>query len=301
MENILEINDIYKSYEKVEALSGINFNIPETSIYGLLGPNGAGKTTLIRIITQIIAADKGNIKILGENLRPNHIYKIGYLPEERGLYSKMKVGEHLVYLGQLKGLSKSKAKKRIEHWFEKFEIKGWWNKKIRELSKGMQQKIQFIATVLHDPKILILDEPFTGLDPVNTQLLKDEIRAMKENGVTIIFSTHRMEQVEEICEEITLVNKGQAVITGKVDAIKKRLKKNNFKVILENPEIEIDEDFFKIVKKADDCLTINLSKEKTPNQLLRNLIEKTEVHEFREILPTLNEIFIEQVKGKSDE
>ncbi|MEM6380754.1 MAG: ATP-binding cassette domain-containing protein, partial [Bacteroidota bacterium] len=215
MEHILQLENVVKTSGEYTAVDNVSFSVPKGSIFGLLGPNGAGKTSLIRIITTITRADQGTVYLDGEKLGSRHPSQIGYMPEERGLYKKMKVGDHLMYLARLKGLSKTEAKDKIDHWFNKFEITDWWDKKVEELSKGMQQKIQFIATVIHEPKLLILDEPFSGLDPINANLIKDEIYQLKEAGTSIIFSTHRMEQVEEICEYIVLINKGQNVLQGK--------------------------------------------------------------------------------------
>ena len=230
MENILELENIIKSYDKHLAVNEVSFDVPAGSIFGLLGPNGAGKTSLIRIITTITRADAGQVRFNGVPLNSTHPSQIGYMPEERGLYKKMKVGDHLMYLAQLKGLSNKDAKSKIDNWLEKFEIKDWWDKKVEELSKGMQQKIQFISTVVHEPPLLILDEPFSGLDPINTNLIKDEIDQMHHNGISIIFSTHRMEQVEEICEYIVLINQGRNVLQGKVADIKEQFKENLFQV-----------------------------------------------------------------------
>ena len=228
--SVLSIKGVVKRFGNHAAVDGASFEVPQRSIFGLLGPNGAGKTTLLRIITTIMGADEGEIKINGEKLNTRHIFEIGYLPEERGLYKKMKVGDQLLFLAQLKGLSHKEAREKIKTWFEKFEIGDWWNKKVQELSKGMQQKIQFIATVVHEPKLLILDEPFSGLDPINTNLIKDEIHRLNREGTSIIFSTHRMEQVEEICTDIVLINKGKVILDGKMDAIKEDHKKNIFRI-----------------------------------------------------------------------
>ncbi|HRF39302.1 MAG TPA: ATP-binding cassette domain-containing protein, partial [Saprospiraceae bacterium] len=239
-ENILELDGVLKTYGNYTAVNRVSFEVPKGSIFGLLGPNGAGKTSLIRIITTITRADAGSVRLDGVPLNSRHPDYIGYMPEERGLYKKMKVGEHLLYLGQLKGLDKAAAQKELAYWFEKFEIRDWWNKKVEELSKGMQQKIQFIATVLHRPKLLILDEPFSGLDPINTNLIKDEIEELRQKGVSILFSTHRMEQVEEICENIVLINKGSVILNGSVKDIKNQFKENLFRIDFEG---ELPSDF----------------------------------------------------------
>ncbi|RZL30839.1 MAG: ATP-binding cassette domain-containing protein [Pedobacter sp.] len=230
MSNILEVNKVVKQYGDYTALNEVSINVPKGSIYGLLGPNGAGKTSLIRIINQITLPDSGTVLLDGEKLQPKHIASIGYLPEERGLYKSMKVGEQCLYLAQMKGLSKAEAKKQLDYWFDKLEIKGWWNKKIQELSKGMAQKIQFVVTVLHKPKLLIFDEPFSGFDPVNANLIKDEILELRENGATIIFSTHRMESVEELCDHIALIHRSNKLIEGKLNDVKKQYRSNTFEV-----------------------------------------------------------------------
>lgn len=294
--NILQLEDVVKTYDKHVAVDKVSFNVPEGRIFGLLGPNGAGKTSLIRIITTITRADEGRVFLAGEPINSRTPTKIGYMPEERGLYKKMKVGEHLMYLAQLKGLSKRDAKAAIETWFDKFEITDWWNKKVEELSKGMQQKIQFIATVIHRPKLLILDEPFSGLDPINTNLIKDEIYQLKQEGISIIFSTHRMEQVEEVCEEIVLINKGKNILQGEVKAVKDQFKENRFRLDYEGalpPNIAAQA---AIIKEAKDHIIIQLSEGEDSNNLLRYFINQgVHVTAFNEILPSLNEIFIQQV------
>ncbi|MCL4126293.1 UNVERIFIED_CONTAM: hypothetical protein GTU68_054505 [Idotea baltica] len=266
-------------------------------IFGLLGPNGAGKTTLIRMITSITRADAGQIIIDGEALNQNHPTQIGYLPEERGLYKKMKVGEQLLYLARLKGLSQKEARNKLNHWLEKFEITDWWNKKIEELSKGMQQKVQFISTVVHEPKLMILDEPFSGLDPVNSNLIKDEIYNLNQNGTSIIFSTHRMEQVEEICEDMVLINKGQIVLDGSVKAVKDSYKENKYEITFDGrfPK-DLEDRGFTIVDDNDSSVIIQASQEHNSNDLLQGLIARgIHIKAYREILPTLNEIFIRKV------
>lgn len=298
--NILELEHINKTYGSYRANKDISFNVPEKSIFGLLGPNGAGKSTLIRIITNIIAADSGNIRINGEPFKESHHEIIGYMPEERGLYKKMKVGEHLVYLARLKNLSKKDANDKVHQWLDRFEIANWWDKKIEELSKGMQQKVQFIATVIHEPKLLILDEPFSGLDPVNANLIKDEIYRLKEAGTSIIFSTHRMEQVEEICEEIVLINKGENILHGYVKEVKQQFKKHRFSVQYfgEFPQNFPDE-HFNIIESRPNEFIVQTDAETSPNELLRALLNcNIEIHNFNEILPSINEIFITQVQDK---
>ncbi|MFT5832733.1 MAG: ABC-2 type transport system ATP-binding protein [Cognaticolwellia sp.] len=300
--NVLELNNVVKTYQKHIAVNDVSFNVPKGSIFGLLGPNGAGKTSLIRIITMITRADSGSIMLDGEKLNSRHPSQIGYMPEERGLYKKMKVGEHLLYLAQLKGLSYKDAKKEINHWFEKFEITDWWNKRIEELSKGMQQKIQFIATVVHQPKLLILDEPFSGLDPINTNLIKDEIAELNRKGTSIIFSTHRMEQVEQICQEIVLINQGKNVLQGDVHSIKQSFKEHLFEInysgILPEAlqaEDDANEDY-SIIKNEENRLTIKVAHDKASNSLLNFLMKNgVYINGFNEILPSLNEIFIKQV------
>ncbi len=297
MEPILRLENIVKQYGDFRAVDRVSFTLPRGSIFGLLGPNGAGKTTLIRIITTIIPADEGQVWINGEPLHERHPHIIGYMPEERGLYKKMKVGEQLMYLAQLKDLSAARARAAIEAWFERLHIEGWWDKKVEELSKGMQQKIQFIATVVHQPELLILDEPFSGLDPVNTQLIKDEIARLREEGTTIIFSTHRMEQVEEICEQIALINQGQKILEGDVKAIKNEFKENLFEIQYrgELPG-SLQEMSLRIHDQRPGVLVVQMEEERDSNRLLQHLIEAgVYVHSFREILPSLNEIFIKAV------
>ena len=292
----LELSNINKSYANHKAVDNISLSIPEKSIYGLLGPNGAGKTSLIRIITQITAPDSGEIRFFGEKQRSTDIYNIGYMPEERGLYKRMKVGEQLMYLAQLKNLSAAEAKKKLQYWFKKFEIEDWWNKKVSELSKGMQQKIQFIATIIHNPKLLILDEPFSGLDPVNSNLIKDEIKALRDNGATIIFSTHRMEQVEEMCDEITLIHNGKNILSGSVDNVKQQFKKNLFRIEFSGDISELENERFHIEEAKKGEAIIKIREGSSPNDLLQYFLEHhITVRSFNEILPSLNEIFIQQV------
>lgn len=303
--NILTVENIQKTYGDFTALNDINLSIPKGSIFGLLGPNGAGKTTLIRIITQIIAADQGSIKINNETLNIKHIQMIGYLPEERGLYKKMKVGEHLLYLAQLKGLSKKEAMEQIKIWFRKFDIAGWWGKKVEDLSKGMQQKIQFIITVLHQPKLIILDEPFSGFDPINVNIIKDEILNLAREGNTIIFSTHRMESVEELCDHIVLINKAKIILEGSKKTIKEDYKTSTFEVEHKNLISELNDGFdLKIQEQLEDGFyrtSIKIVNGKSPNELLKTLIDKVEVHSFIEKIPSMNEIFISTVQGGEHE
>ncbi len=297
MGDIMEFRQVVKSFSDVKALNGLSFSIPQHTIFGLLGPNGAGKTTLIRIITKIFAADSGDIIFDGQNIQDQKYANIGYMPEEKGLYKKMKVGEHLIYLAVLKGISKKVAKERIEYWFNRLEVTDWWNKKVQDLSKGMQQKAQFIATVLHEPKLLILDEPFSGLDPVNSELIKNEIYHLHQKGVTIIFSTHRMEQVEEICKNIALINRGNVVIAGEVKAIKQQFRENKFKITFSAEHQFESNEIFQIIEQHDQSLIIQLKNNIPHNSLLNYFIERNmEINSFHELLPSLNEIFISLVK-----
>lgn len=299
--SILHLENVVKTYDQHIAVDDVSFTMPKGCIFGLLGPNGAGKTSLIRIITAITRADSGTVYLDGEKLNNRHPAYIGYMPEERGLYKKMKVGPHLLYLAQLKGLSKMEAKKEIEYWFEKFDIQDWWNKKVEELSKGMQQKIQFVATVMHKPKLLILDEPFSGLDPINTNLIKSEIDELHRQGSSIIFSTHRMEQVEEICEYIVLINNGKKVLDGPMDDIKNQFKEHLFQIDYQGELPEGIESRAEIVTKTDASITLKLEETQESNSLLRYLLNQgVEIQGFKEILPTLNEIFIKQVESSSN-
>ena len=297
---ILEAIDVHKAYANHVALDGVSLEIPEGSIFGLLGPNGAGKTSLIRIITQITGADEGEIRFRGERLNPSHIAQIGYLPEERGLYKKMKVGEQLLYLARLRGLSRADATARIKQWLSRFEIKEWANKNVEDLSKGMQQKVQFIATVLHDPKLIILDEPFSGFDPINANLIKDEILELRQQGATIIFSTHRMESVEEMCDNIALINRSRKVLDGPIGVIRDQFKTNTYevegkgKLILVHPDFEVVEQ--KERENGHFYARVQLHDGVRPNDLLRYLIGAVEVESFREKIPSINEIFIRRVR-----
>lgn len=300
--NALITRDVTKRYANHTALDHVNITIPEKSIYGLLGPNGAGKTTLIRIINQIINMDEGQVEIFGEPLQEKHIGMIGYLPEERGLYKKMKVGEQLLYLAQLKGLSRKQALDRIKIWLEKFEIKDWWSKKVEDLSKGMAQKVQFISTVLHQPKLIILDEPFSGFDPVNAQLITEKILDLKEMGSTIIFSTHRMETVESLCDHIALIDKSKKILEGPKKQVKDQYKSNTFIVEHRGNNFTFPVDRYELInqKPMEEDLFSSTLKAKNGingNQVIRDLIEFTEVHSFQEKLPTMSDIFISLVKG----
>ena len=296
MEEILRLESVVKTYGKHTAVDAVSFSVPKGAIFGLLGPNGAGKTSLIRIITTITRADSGRVYLGGEPLHSGHPEQIGYMPEERGLYKKMKVGEHLIYLARLKGLSKQDAQNQIKRWMDKFEIGGWWDKRVEELSKGMQQKIQFIATVVHRPSLLILDEPFSGLDPINTNLIKEEIRELRREGASIIFSTHRMEQVEEICEEIVLINQGRNVLEGEVRQIREDFKENLFRIEYSGALPDLPETC-QIASHEDGRLTVRLTAGAESDKLLLHLLQKgVHISGFREILPSLNQIFIKQVE-----
>ena len=297
--NILEVSNLKKYYATQKAVDNISFSIKKGSIFGLLGPNGAGKTTLIRMITGIIYPDSGDIKFNGDKFNPlEDIYKIGYMPEERGLYKKMKIGEQALYLAQLKGLSRRDAMTRIKEWFVKFEMETWWNKKVEDLSKGMGQKLQFVITVLHQPELLILDEPFSGLDPVNSNLIKDEIYKLAQNGTTIIFSTHRMEQVEEICDEIMLINKGTKILDGSVHQIKEDCKENLFRIGFNSIPPEYISGNCTVVKKEKNSYIVKIHDGVKPASVLRDyLTQDDSVVSFNEILPSLNDIFISKVEG----
>jgi ABC-2 type transport system ATP-binding protein len=297
--NLLEVNQLKKYFEQQKAVDDISFAIPKGSIFGLLGPNGAGKTTLIRMITGIFFPDSGQINFDGRVFDPvNDSLGIGYMPEERGLYKKMKIGEQALYLAQLKGLSKSQAMESIKAWFVKFEMQSWWNKKVEELSKGMSQKLQFVTTVLHNPKLVILDEPFSGLDPVNANLIKDEIFRLAQNGSTIIFSTHRMEQVEEICDHIVLVNKGKKVLDGTVKGIRQQYKENLFKLAGATLPEHLQNHIFKVEKHQPDAVTLRLQDGVSTNAVLQHFIhQQVQIQGFTEILPSLNDIFIRVVEG----
>lgn len=304
--NALITRGVTKRYANHTALDQISITIPERTIYGLLGPNGAGKTTLIRIINQIINRDEGEIEIFGEPLQEKHIEIIGYLPEERGLYKKMKVGEQLLYLAQLKGLTRKEALDRIKIWLDKFEIRDWWHKKVEDLSKGMAQKVQFISTVMHEPKLIILDEPFSGFDPVNAQLITEKILELKEKGSTIIFSTHRMETVESLCDHIALINKSKKILEGPKKQVKAQYKSNTFVVEHRGNHFTLPMDRYELVRQEplEEGLFTTTLKAQTGiqgNQVIRDLIDITEVHSFQEVVPSMADIFISLVKGEGDE
>ena len=305
MTNFIEINNVSKTYGNYKALNDISINIPKQSIYGLLGPNGAGKTTLIRMLNQITAPDQGYIIFNGEKLNRKHISDIGYLPEERGLYKTMKVGEQAIYLAQLKGISKNEAERNLKIWFNKFGITEWWNRKVEELSKGMQQKIQFIVTVIHNPQLLIFDEPFSGFDPINVNLLKKEILELRDKGATIIFSTHNMASVEELCDNIMLINKGEKILEGSVYDIKQQFKENNFEVVLKSNQetIKLTEAFSILSENKDingeTTLIISSDKDTCSNILIKQLTEQGSIVSYRELLPSINDIFIKQIEERN--
>ncbi len=299
MEPLLSLKHLVKHYATQKAVDDISFDIQKGSIFGLLGPNGAGKTTLLRMITGIFYPDGGEIILDGKPFNPlEDISKIGYMPEERGMYKKMKIGEQALYLAQLKGLSKADATEKIKYWFKKLEMESWWNKKVEDLSKGMSQKLQFVITVLHEPKLIILDEPFSGLDPLNANLIKDEIYGLAKNGATIIFSTHRMEQVEEICDHIVLVNLGKKILDGTVKDIKQQFKENIFAVQTAQSESIQDNAIYNVVRREEDQVLVKINEGYSTNQVLTQLInDKVNIVAYNELLPSLNDIFIKLVEG----
>jgi ABC-2 type transport system ATP-binding protein len=300
---ILEVKNVYKQYANHLALDDVSINVPRGSVFGLLGPNGAGKTTLIRIINSITAPDRGEVLLNGKRLSLNDTANIGYLPEERGLYKKMKVGEQALYLCQLKGMSKSDALRGLKYWFEKFEIENWWDKKVEELSKGMAQKVQFITTVLHEPELLIFDEPFSGFDPVNAELLKREILALRDKGATIIFSTHNMDSVERLCENIALINKSRVVLNGSVEEIRKKFSNNKYVVKLRGC-LDFGNEVLRcgnLISMSEEdgvmCAEFILREGVSGNELLGSLLKCGEVLKFEECLPSMNDIFLRSVRG----
>lgn len=297
--NVLEVKNLRKYYATQKAVDDISFTLGPGSIFGLLGPNGAGKTTLIRMITGIFYPDQGEILFNGRKFDPiNDVINIGYMPEERGLYKKMKIGEQAVYLSQLKGMPKKAATEKVKEWFVKFQMESWWNKKVEDLSKGMSQKLQFVTTVLHEPKLIILDEPFSGLDPVNANLIKDEIHNLAKRGASIIFSTHRMEQVEEICDHIILVNKGAKVLDGTVAGVKQQFKENLFSIGVDESSSAYSSPAFNIVGKKGTNLVVKINEGYQPNDVLQYFLQhKVSVRSFNELLPSLNEIFIKLVEN----
>ncbi|MEI6880675.1 MAG: ATP-binding cassette domain-containing protein [Bacteroidota bacterium] len=298
---ILKAEHIHKSYTNHVALHDVSIEIPEQSIFGLLGPNGAGKTSLIRILTQIVQADSGEVYFAGEKLQAKHIFEMGYLPEERGLYKKMKVGEQLLYFAELKGLNSREAKQKLKYWIDKFEIQSWLGKKVEELSKGMQQKVQFIATVLHEPKLIILDEPFSGFDPINAQLLVEEITLLKKKGASIIFSTHRMDSVEQLCDQIALINKSHVVLNGAVSEVKNKYKQNKFSVVHKKAFDGIPQSFEKLNTqvRAESVYEsiIKMNEGANSNKALLEFMQNNEVLSFNEVIPSMEDIFIMAVES----
>ncbi|QNK63043.1 ABC transporter ATP-binding protein [Pedobacter sp. PAMC26386] len=301
---MLNVNNIVKQYATHLALDDVSLSVEQGKIFGLLGPNGAGKTSLIRIITQITAPDSGEVIFNGQRLNASHISQIGYLPEERGLYKKMEIGEQVLYLARLKGMSSAEATKKVRYWFEKLEMGSWWNKKVEDLSKGMQQKVQFVATVLHEPELIILDEPFSGFDPVNADIIKNEILELNKKGATFIFSTHRMESVEELCDSIALIHHSKKILDGTVAEIKEKYRNNTYWVEYDGEyNLEQAAGIFKVVQKDElkdiTKLKVQLEEGKTANQLLSALLPIVNIHRLDEVIPTMNDIFIDQVKQKN--
>ena len=300
----IEVNNVTKHYADHLALNQVSLQVPENSIYGLLGPNGAGKTTLIRILNQITAPDSGTVLIDGEPLNQKHISRIGYLPEERGLYKKMKVGEQAVYLAQLKGVSRNDAEKRLKEWFDRFEITAWWNKAVEELSKGMQQKIQFITTIIHEPDILIFDEPFSGFDPINANLLKESILELRDKGATILLSTHNMNSVEELCDSISLINKGEKILEGSVNDIKRQHNTFTHEIVVqtENPQdlMRLTDDFNLKIEALEsaDAMKVTFVGD-SPKELIHRIMDLGNLISYQEILPSMNDIFIQEVQSKN--
>jgi len=295
-DSIFIAKDVVKEYGDYIALNKVSITVPKGSIYGLLGPNGAGKTTLMRIINQITAPDSGSLIFDGAPLSKHHISDIGYLPEERGLYKKMKVGEQALYLAQLKGMSYDEALEKLKFWFEKLDILSWWNKKVEELSKGMAQKIQFVVTVIHEPKLLIFDEPFSGFDPINAAIIRKEILELSEKGTTIIFSTHRMESVEEICDHIALINKAQTILEGPIEEIKKQFANNSYEVITTD-NVLMENDYFSIISQKETNYSLLLKEGKTQQEALQSIIQQTEIISFRKEIPSMEEIFIKAINN----
>ncbi len=306
---LLRVENVTKRFAAHTALDGVSLSIPKGSVYGLLGPNGAGKTTLIRIINRITAPDSGKVFLDGHELSPEDVYKIGYLPEERGLYKKMKVGEQAIYFTRLRGLTRKEAVERLKKWFRKFEIESWWDKKVEELSKGMAQKVQFIVTVVHEPRLLILDEPFSGFDPINANLLKEEILSLRDQGATVIFSTHNMASVEEICDHITLINKSRNILSGNVDEIRRRHGTGVFEIDFRGDGKQLREALsrdYTILEggteeeagRIYDSLKLHMSSGGEIRKLVSEINERVEIHSFREIIPSMNDIFIKAVAGK---
>jgi ABC-2 type transport system ATP-binding protein len=295
-ENLLIVKDVVKQYGDYTALNKVNISVPKGSIYGLLGPNGAGKTTLMRIINQITAPDSGSLLFDGVPLTKHHIAEIGYLPEERGLYKKMKVGEQAIYLAQLKGMSYTEALEKLRFWFEKLDILSWWNKTVEELSKGMAQKIQFVVTVIHEPRLLIFDEPFSGFDPINAAIIRQEILELSKKGTTIIFSTHRMESVEEICDHIALINKSQTILEGPIQEIKKQFTNHSYEVITIDKKLT-ENDYYSISSTKDSTFSILLKEGKTQKEALQNILKEVEIVSFKKEVPSMEDIFIKAVNN----
>ncbi len=306
MQHIFQAEDVSKKYDKHQALTNVSIEVPQSGIFGLLGPNGAGKTTLIRIINQIIAPDRGNLFFNGQKLNPAHIKEIGYLPEERGLYKKMKVGEQAMYLARLKDVKHAEAKILLRQWFEKFELMPWWDRKVEELSKGMQQKVQFIVTVLHRPRLLIFDEPFSGFDPININLLKDEIINLKKQGTSIIFSTHNMSSVEELCDNIALINKSEKILSGKLEDIRKSHSSKIFSLSISAQKEQTDKLFEPVAVVLEEKshgegpknIRVKLREDGSANDLIRHILPFADLHSFHEELPSMNDVFIKTVTGK---
>lgn len=295
-DNILVVKNVMKQYGDYTALSNANINVPKGSVYGLLGPNGAGKTTLMRIINQITAPDSGEVIFNGEKLQKHHISDIGYMPEERGLYKKMRVGEQALYLAQLKGMPYTEALKKLKYWFEKLNILSWWNKKVEELSKGMAQKIQFVVTVIHEPKLLIFDEPFSGFDPINAAIIRNEILELSQQGTSIIFSTHRMESVEEICNHIALINNSKTILEGEIETIKKKFTNNNYELIIKHAKLE-DNNLYKVISTKNDTFHIVLQEGVSGKNALRFINSEYDIVSFKKVRPSIEEIFIKTVKN----
>jgi ABC-2 type transport system ATP-binding protein len=302
---LFEAHNVTKRFATTTALAGVSISVPEQSIYGLLGPNGAGKTTLIRIINQITAPDSGTVLLNGRPIKPEDVHKIGYLPEERGLYKKMKVGEQALYLAQLKGLTRAEAMRRLKYWFRKLEITDWWEKKVEELSKGMQQKVQFATTVLHEPQLLIFDEPFTGFDPINVKQIKDEILFLRERGATIIFSTHNMGSVEELCDNITLINKAETILEGSVDKIRHDWSANEYDIVFDGEVIPSENAHFSVLTssfaRGRSTVRIKTSGTDNTNEIIRSMTTSGRVISFNQVLPSMNDIFIRVVEAKNSE
>jgi ABC-2 type transport system ATP-binding protein len=304
MNNFLTANNVVKQFANHLALDKVSIDVPEGSIFGLLGPNGAGKTTLIRIITQITAPDQGEILFRGKKMTMDDVFHIGYLPEERGLYKKMKVGEQALYLVQLKGMSRTEGLKKLKYWFEKFEIQTWWDKKVEELSKGMAQKVQFIVTVLHDPKLLIFDEPFTGFDPINTNLVKNEILRLRENGATIVFSTHIMASVEELCDHIALINKGKNILEGKIDEVRARFKPDTYELKFRGSSHNLRRALDSGIEILEEPtrgevghLILKQQRRMPVREMVTAINSTVEIISFEEVIPGMNDIFIRAVEG----